>query len=57
MYFITIKKTKTQNQTLGDLGFKWAEEAAGYVDSKVMVMRELKVPIKVFKKFMENEVL
>lgn len=43
MYFITIKKTKTQNQTLGDLGFKWAEEAAGYVGSKVMVMREFKV--------------
>lgn len=43
VYFITIKKTKTQNQTLGDLGFKWAEEAAGYVGSKVMVMREFKV--------------
>ena len=45
MYFITIKKTKTQNQTLGDLGFVWAEEAAEYVGSKVMVMREPKVSL------------
>lgn len=32
-----------QNQALGDLGFEWAEEAAGYVGSKVMVMRKPKM--------------
>lgn len=43
VHFIPIKKTKIQNQALGDLGFKRAEEAPGYVGSKVTVMRKPKM--------------